>query len=73
MSERTDTTESEVVNAYWKGWSEGFSWGHKKALLDLVKEFQSYEEYPEWWVHGQEMECVLTWLGLTLMSDEGTQ
>jgi len=44
------------------GWSEGYSWGHKKALLDLVEEFQSYEQYPEWWANGYEMESVLIWL-----------
>lgn len=44
------------------GWEEGYAWGRQKRLLDLVEELQSYEQYPEWWEHDQEMECVLLWL-----------
>ena len=65
-NERVTTGGEEVMEGseYLKmiGWGDGYSWGHKKALLDLIEEFQSYEQYPEWWEHGQEMECVLIWL-----------
>jgi len=39
MSAQSDTPESEVVDAYWRGWSDGYSWRRKQALSDLVETF----------------------------------